>query len=207
VYLQQKNLNKILNRIPVIGILIFMILYIYSSKLYPGGSQADLNSEGFDWFNNYWCNLTNEKGMNGQQNPARPFAISAMIILCTSLMIFFIQFANVYAENYFWKQIIKLGGILSMLFAILIFTKHHDLMTIISSFFGLFVVVGIIKEIYRSQLSNYKISGVICLFLLGLNNYIYYSGQFIEWLPLLQKITFGVVLIWIIGLSYKLETV
>ena len=196
---------QIANLIPVIGIVIFVGLYIFSSTLYPGGSQANLNSEGFDWVNNYWCNLMNEKGMNGQPNPAKPYSIIAMIILCLSLMFFFIQFAQIYSKSKIWKRIIKTSGIISMSFAILIFTKYHDLMTTLSSIFGLFVVIGIIREVYKSKLSTYKITGVICILILGLNNYIYYTQQFIEVLPLLQKITFAIVLLWIIGLNFEIN--
>ena len=196
---------QIAKLIPIIGIVTFISLYIFSSTLYPGGSQADLNSEGFDWVNNYWCNLMNEKGMNGQPNPAMPYSILATVILCLCLMFFFNQFAQAYSKSKIWKRIIKTSGIISMSFAILIFTKYHDLMTILSSLFGLFVVIGIIIELYKSELTLYKISGVVCILILGLNNYIYYSQQFIETLPLLQKITFSIVLLWIIGLNYEMN--
>lgn len=201
----KRRKSKIINKIPSLGILFFILLFFYSTTLYPGGSQANLNSEGFDWVNNFWCNLMNEKGINGQPNPARPYSIFAMTYLCLSLMIFFIRFSEVFSKNKRWSQIIKIGGILSMVSAIFISTKYHDLMTIISSSFGLFVVIGIIKEIYQSDLSIYKITGVVCLVLLGVNNYIYYSNNFIIWLPLIQKFTFIIVLAWIVGLNYRIE--
>ncbi len=197
--------QKILYLIPPLGIMLFIGLYVYSSTLYPGGSQADSYSPGFDWINNYWCNLMNKEGMNGITNPARPFAILAMVILCFSLTIFFIQFARNYARTPFWKRMIFINGILSMLFAVLIFTRFHDVMTIISSCFGLFVVIGIIWELYKGQLTVYKISGLCCILLLIANNFIYYSGNFIEGLPLLQKITFAIVLLWIVGLNRELS--
>lgn len=196
---------QISNYIPFIGIIIFIGLYIFSSTLYPGGSQANINSIGFDWVNNYWCNLMNDRGINGQQNPAKPFSIFALIVLCLSLMVFFIQFAKTYSKSRLWQQIIMVCGILSMSTATLIFTKYHDLMTSLSTFFGLFVVIGIIREINKSDLIGYKISGVICMILLGLNNYIYYTNQLIEVLPLLQKVTSIIVLIWIIGLNFKMN--
>lgn len=203
--LQTKNkLRNLIRILPTIGILIFVGLYIYSSLLYPGGSQADLNTIGFDWINNYWCNLLNEKAMNGQINPSRPFAISAMIILCLSLMLFFIQFSRKLVTNRFWKITIQISGVMSMLFAILIFTEYHDLMTTLSSIFGVFVVIGIIWEVYKSKMYVFKWSGILCIVLLTANNYIYYSEQRIEYLPLIQKITFVVVLIWIVGLNFKL---
>ncbi|MEE9440148.1 MAG: hypothetical protein V3V14_14175 [Saprospiraceae bacterium] len=198
------NAKVIKDRIPIFGILIFFILYLYSTTIYSGGSQLDLNSEGYDWINNYWCNLMNDKGMNGKTNPARPFSISAMIILCLSLMSFFIQFANTFSKSKFWSRLIIFNGILSMSFAIFIFTDYHDLMTVLSSIFGLFVVIGIIREIYISNLYIYKYTGLGCILLLGINNYIYYTKHFIEILPFLQKVTFLTVLIWIIGLNSKL---
>ena len=100
----------------------FVGLYVFAASLYPGGSQANMNSVGFDWFNNYWCNLMNEKAMNGLENPARPIAITAMIILCASLLLFFIQFAKHYVKNRTWKMIIQILGTLSMISAALIFT-------------------------------------------------------------------------------------
>lgn len=189
---------------PILGIVSFIGLYVFSSTLYPGGSQADLNSEGFNWIHNYWCNLMNEKAMNGQWNPARPYSVMGMVTLCVSLMIFFIQFANTFSKNKLWRQLIKVNGVLSMTFGILISTKHHDVMTMISSVFGLIVVIGIIREIYQSELSFYKISGVLCILLLGVNNYIYYSQHHIQTLPLIQKITFVIIIIWIVGLNYEL---
>lgn len=197
-------LNHFLSILPSIGILAFVGLYIYSSTLYPGGSQVDLTSQGFDWVNNYWCNLMNEKGMNGLTNPARPFAILAMALLCGSLTLFFIQFAKAFASNIISQRIISICGILSMGFAVFMFTSYHDLMTIISSIFGLAVVIVVIIEIYRSDLRLYKYTGMLCIMLLALNNYIYYSEQFIHFLPILQKLSFAVVLAWIIGLNLEI---
>lgn len=189
----------------IIGILVFILLYVYSSTLYPGGSHVNLNSEGFDWVNNYWCNLTSKAGMNGQINKARPFAISGMIILCLSLTSFFIQFARIYIKSKIWSFLVKVCGTMSMLMAALTFTDYHDLMTILSSVFGIVVVVGIIKEIYKSRLVKYKMFGIVCLTLIGMNNYVYYSQVFLTFLPLLQKVTFALVLAWVMGLSVEMN--
>lgn len=200
---RKSSRRNIITIIPTIGIISFVGLYIFSSTLYPGGTQVDLSSVGFDWVNNYWCNLMSASGMNGLPNRARPYSILATIILCISLMVFFVQFAEEYSKNIFWKRTIELSGIISMTFATFVFTRHHDMMIIVASGFGLVTVVGIIREIYLSKLRNYKMSGIFCIFLLGINNYIYYSKYLIEALPLLQKFTFVVVLTWIVGLNFK----
>lgn len=197
--------SLIVNNIPTLGILCFVLLYLYATTLYPGGSQANANAEGFDWVHNYWCNLMNEKARNGLVNPAQPFSVLALFILCLSLMVFFIQFAEFFTENKRWKRILQFSGVSSMLCGMFLFTSLHDLMTLLSSFFGLFVIIGIIKTVYKSALSHYKRTGIVCILLLGLNNCIYYTSQWIEWLPLLQKITFLLVLSWVLGLNHQLR--
>lgn len=197
--------SKFLEWFPTLGIFLFAVLYFYASSLYPGGSQANMNSVGFDWINNYWCDLMNENGMNESPNPASPIAVTAMVILCLGLMTFFIRFGRKFATNRIWKYIIQICGTISMIFAILIFTRYHSIMIALSSIFGLFVLVGIIKEVYSSDLTALKIGGLICILLLVLNNYIYYSRQWVDILPLLQKVTFAIVLLWILGLNFKLN--
>ena len=208
VYLTVRKASRTTNYtayIPTIGILIFFGLFIYASTLYPGGSQANLDYIAYDWANNYWCNLMNEFAMNEQPNPARPVAIIAMVILCSSIMFFFIQFSQKVAETSFWRNSIKWGGILSMLTAMFMFSQFHDLMTIISSILGVLAVIGIIWHVYKSGWTLFKITGGLCIILLGVNNYIYYSEAYIEYLPIVQKITFLVVLMWIAGLNITLN--
>lgn len=202
-------MNKInasfISYFPITGILLFWGLYFYAATLYPGGSQAEVNSIGYDWVHNYWCNLLSINATNGQPNPARPVAISATIILCLSLLFFFVQFANKVVQPKTWQKAILFGGSFSMLFAVFIFTEYHDLMTTLSSVFGIFAVLGVIRALYKSDLKFYKITGVFCIVLLGLNNFIYYTEIGIFYLPLLQKITLGIVLTWVGGLSLKMQ--
>ncbi len=203
--LNRTNQSLILNRIPPIGILCFGLLYAFASTLYPGGSQADVNSVGFDWVNNYWCNMMNESADNGEPNPARRLAIFSMVLLCSSLGVFFYQFAEYLTTHHRWKMIIKIAGILSMVSAAFMFTQFHDVLTIISSFFGLFVLIGILLEIFRRGLLKNKLIGLLCLILLGMNNYIYYTEFYIKHLPLIQKITFIIVLLWIVALNFEVR--
>lgn len=187
--------------LPSIGILLFAILYIFAASLYPGGSQADAHHVGFDWVHNYWCNLLNVYALNGAINPARPFAILAMAILCFGLASFFYQFPRYYSINKKWDATIQISGILSMLFAVLLFTDWHDGITTLSSFFGLFTLLGIVVGLLRHSLKKYIWTGSFCILLLAANNYIYYSGDYLYFLPVLQKITFGLVLFWVVWLN------
>lgn len=190
---------------PTLGILIFIGLYIYSTTLYPGGSQADINSVGFDWRHNFWCNLMSEDAMNGSENPASPVALLGMVILCSSMTLFFFLFANYFEENRTWKMTIKIAGAIAMLSAVFIFTKYHDIMTTVLSICGVVGIIGIIRALHKNNLTFFKVSGIICMALVGINNLFYYSENLIKYLPTIQKVGFILILAWTVGLNFKMK--
>ena len=201
-----KLVKDFIRLLPTFGILVFVGFYIYATTLYPGGSQADLNSVGFNWQHNFWCNLMSKTAMNGTENPASPVALTGMVILCTSMAIFFFQFANVFVTDKVWKIIIKISGALAMLAAVFIFTMYHDVMTTVLSICGVLVIVGIIRALHKNNMTFFKISGIICMTLVVLNNYFYYQENLIKYLPIVQKIGFVLILSWTIGLNFKMKT-
>ena len=199
--IKAKSLFRLL---PTIGILIFIGLYVYAATLYPGGSQADINSVGFSWRHNLWCNLMSETSLNGQENPASPVALLGMVILCTSMTIFFFYFSNYFVKNRIWKRTIKIAGTLAMGSAVFIFTEYHDIMTTILSIAGVIGIIGIIRALHKNRLTFFKVSGVICMAIVGVNNLFYYNENFIDYLPIIQKLGFILILSWTIGLNFKM---
>lgn len=200
------NKKDFLTLLPSFGILTFIGLYIYSASLYPGGSQADINSIGFDWFNNYWCNLMSANGMNGIENPARPVALFAMVILCSSMTLFFFKFAKYFVKNRNWKRTIKIAGTLAMLSAVFIFTKFHDVMTTILSICGVIGIIGIIRALHINKMTFFKISGIISMTLVGIINLFYYNENLIKYLPIVQVAAFILILAWTVALNLKMTS-
>jgi len=201
------NAKALFSLLPTLGILTFIGLYIYSTTLYPGGSQADPNSIGFDWSNNYWCNLMSEDAMNGRENPASPVALMGMVILCSSMTLFFFQFANYFEKNRIWKMTIKIAGAFAMLSAVFVFTQYHDYMTSLLSISGVVVIIGIIRALHKNSMTFFQISGIICMALVGINNLFYYNEDLIKYLPVVQKVGFILILSWTIGLNLKMQEV
>ncbi|MGI9552933.1 MAG: hypothetical protein ACR2MT_17135 [Aurantibacter sp.] len=196
---------KALRLLPTLGILTFIGIYVYAATLYPGGSQADINSVGYDWRNNFWCNLMSEDAMNGLENPASPVALLGIVILCSSMTLFFFHFANYFEKNRIWKITIKIAGALGMGAAVFIFTKYHDIMTAISSICGVVVIIGIIRALHKNNLTFFKVGGMICVALLGIVNLFYYNENLINYLPIVQKVGFILILSWIVGLNLKMK--
>ena len=200
-----KILKGVFKFLPTIGILVFITIYIYASRLYPGGSIADINSIGFDWRNNHWCNLMRETGLNGIHNQARPVAIAGITLLCISMILFFIQFANYFEKGRNWKIAIKISGGMAMLSATFIFTEYHDVMTTILSICGLVVIIGMIRALHINQLTFFKVMGIFCMLIIGLNNFFYYNEDLIQYSPLIQKAAFILILSWTVGLNLKMK--
>jgi hypothetical protein len=190
---------------PVFGIALFVILYFIATLFYPGGSQIDTNSSGFSCTHNYWCNLLNEKAINGQINDAQPIALTAMFILCTALTIFWLQFPKYLQIGNYQKLFIQISGTLAMIISLLLFTSiDHDLITNMASAFGLIATTGTLMGLYKNRWKPLFYFGLFNVGLIGANNFLYYNKNLILYLPLVQKITFMNFLIWICVMVIKM---
>lgn len=188
--------------IPTVGIAIFSILYYYSSLHYPGGSQASVDTAGFDWMHNYFCDLMDDTALNGADNPAFPISMAATLILTFSLAVFSYYFPVFIPSNRFWNRATRISGMASMFLAIWIFTDFHDVAVIAGSIFGLIAVIGFMKGISKNKLNRHLWMAILCFVLIVLNNVLYY-GNMLYGVPLLQKISFAVILLWIVGLNLE----
>jgi len=181
---------------PLFGILIFIFLYFVATLYYPGGSNVDKTTPGFDWLNNYWCDLTGQLAKNGEINSARPIALIAMLILCSSLWVFWYYLPRLFSANKF-NSIIRYTGITSMTVAIFLFTSLHDVVINIAGTFGIAALTGVFIGLYKNKLTKLFGFGVLCLGLMLFNYFIYQTNFLIPLLPLIQKTTFFLFLLWI----------
>lgn len=210
-FLIQKKLYNTINRknnswllLPFFGILLYMLLYVVATFLYPGGNQVDKTFKGFSWAQNYWCNLLNEIAMNGEPNSARPVALAAMVILCFSLAFFWYIFSLKAGFNKRGKIIIGLSGCIAMVFTIFLFTGYHDLIINVATCFSLIAIAGTFKGLQILRWKKLLWFGIFNLSLIVVNNILYYNEGLIMYLPVVQKITFLFFLIWFCLVDFNL---
>ena len=146
------------------GIIISTTLLVVSTRYYPGGSQYDKNSIGYDWKNNYLSNLFGEKAVNGSDNASRLWAISGMLFLCVSFALFFIEFSKKISSKGAAK-IIRYFGVGAMTFAFLAVTPFHDTMITIASTLALISMFYITVFVFKSKLHFFKILCTLFAFL------------------------------------------
>lgn len=136
-----------------------------------------------------------------------PMALGAMLMLCFSLALFFYRFPKYFPLSSFWNRTIRVCGILSMVCTMLVASPLHNIMIGIASLLGLFALLGIIYGVIHYKMRVFTLIAILCLLLIGFSNYSYYSRDYVYWLPLVQKITFAVVLIWLLFLNLEFRKV
>jgi hypothetical protein len=191
-------MKYVINYSTQIGIGIFLALYILASLFYPGGSNFDTHAKGFSWLHNYYCDLLSTYAKNEQINIAQPIAIGAMFVLCISLMHFWYLIPIRLKTNTKLGRIIRVSGIVSMLFCMLLFTNmDHDMVTNFGSFFGVVALIATMFVIFKNKRYTLFYFGCFIILLVGINNILYYSIDAIQYLPVIQKITFVAFLVWV----------
>ncbi|WP_153797680.1 hypothetical protein [Foetidibacter luteolus] len=190
--------------LPVIGTAFFLLLYIVAAWLYPGGSQAYRYAEGFSWAHNYWCNLLNEVAINGRVNPARPVAMAGMAVLAITLSSFWILFPVKAKAGRAITWVISTTGTLSIASTLFLSTSWHNTVTNIAGGLGVVALTGTLITLYKLRWVNLFWWGIVNLLLVGLNNYLYYHEAYIKALPVVQKITFLLFLLWFCVISLRL---
>lgn len=178
-----------------------VILFYLSTLHYPGGSNWNKNTIGFDWRYNYITNLFNPIAVNGESNGSVPWAIAAMFILCTGFALFFIETSQKIATPSS-SRIIKWGGTLSMLFAFLAVTPWHDLMVTISNVLVMLSLFYITVHLFRSKLYMIGLLSAACLGAIYAGSTMYYTQLWLDWLPVAQKTVFTLKIILILSMTW-----
>jgi hypothetical protein len=194
--LKTQQANTKLFLLPIAGFCLFIILYFIAATLYPGGSEVNRLAKGFSWKHNYWCDLLETHAGNGELNTARQIAIIAMAVLCLSLGLFWYFVPRLFTFKTFTNRIIQCTGILSMAVLVLLQADFHDIIINMAGLSGIIAITGTLIGLYKNHSYMLFLFGLICLFLFFLNNYIYYSKQLIWHLPVIQKISFFLFLLW-----------
>jgi hypothetical protein len=183
------------------GIIISLSLLAVATRYYPGGSQFDKNTVGYIFTKNYLCNLFGETAVNGLPSASRPWAIAGMLVFCATCALFFIEFSKKIPQKRA-STIIKYFGAGAMLFAFFAVTPLHDIVITIGGTMALISMFYITVFILKSKLHLLKILSVICLLGFYTCNYSYYTSSYLEFLPVLQKVMMGLVVVWVLWLHY-----
>lgn len=186
----------------LIGISIGTFLLIVATFFYPGGAYENVDSEGYDWANNYISNLLRPLAVNGEVNTARPFSIIGIFFLTSGFGIFFVNFAN-RIKIRSASLVIKYLGILATISGfITVIPSMHDIMVTLSSILTLLIFFYITVLVIKSKLILMKIMSIVFLLTFYIGAYMYFARFQVEYMPIMQKVIFLMKIIWILSLEY-----
>ncbi|RYY39984.1 MAG: hypothetical protein EOO08_07975 [Chitinophagaceae bacterium] len=201
----QRRNTAFIPLLPVAGIVLYVVLYVWATLRYPGGHAADRTAKGFSWRYNYWCNLLNEQALNGEPNTARPFAFGAMFVLALSMAAFWFIFPRHAGLSTPFKWATQWGGLLAMLLGLFIFTGYHDLLLNLAGLCGLIALIGTMAGLRKLRWRRLYFYGWVTIILIVVNNVYYYYPPLTPGLAVVQKLTFAWFLCWIAGISISLR--
>ena len=182
--------------LPLVGMVMFILLYAIAAKHYPGGSWADPGQTGFSFWNNYLCDLLDTHTVTGVLNPARVYARIALLVLCTSLMLLWHGLPKLFKHQNHNLKIMQWAGVLSFGVTLLLGSESHDTITRIAGFIGVIALILLFVNFYRVRYYALLGFGLFCLTIFFLNYYIYETGILIHLLPFIQKVTFLSFILW-----------
>ena len=204
--INQPKYNNLFSSLIWIGLIGFVMLFLLASSYYPGGSNNDPNSLGYDWSKNYWSELLGYNAKNGHRNPSRPFGIGGAIAFAFSMSVFWIYIPLKLELNQLAKRSIQWFGLLAMVCSVLIFGQSHDVFITLSVTFGSIAFLMMLVGLWQSKQLVLFWWCCLCLILILLNTFIYMSGWWIDTLPVLQKITFACGICWTAYTTLVLNT-
>jgi len=185
--------------IPVLGIISYFILFIYSASKYPGGSRIHPEFVGFDWTHNYWCDLMSKKSYNGLVNLSRPSAVLAWIIACLSILFIFLKAVNQFYPFGKWNTIFKTTSFITVIIGILSFTDYHDVVVMVCFPFGAITAIGLTAGLLKSSMTIFKHTVWLCLLFLSVSFFLYFTNIGLQYLGVLQKLTLIITMSWLLG--------
>ncbi|TAE49792.1 MAG: hypothetical protein EAZ89_13565 [Bacteroidetes bacterium] len=184
----------------VICLVISAILMVIATSMYPGGSLADKNSIGFDWSKNFFSNLFAAKAVNGLENPSNIWAILGVAFHSVGYGLFFINMSKKIPDRHA-AIVLKLIGFANILFNVLVTTRLHDIMVIVSGSLTLVGLFYITIFIQKTKLHVFKVCCIMCMLTIYYTFYLYGAG---DWglLAVMQKISLISSMLLVLGLEY-----
>ncbi len=186
----------------LIGVILALIFLLVSTFFYPGGSQHDEMSVGFDWRHNYLSNLLNPVAVNGHENGARPWAIGGVLFLCAVAALVFVRLAAKIPQKSA-ANIIRYAGVGAMLSALLAATPLHDLAVGISGTLLMLTLFYATVFIFKTKLHWLKALSVLYLVTLYGTAFIYYFSTGLAYLPVVQKLNLFLAIAWLLAVEYS----
>lgn len=174
------------------GVLVSIICLVVAAAGYPGG---------YDWFGQSISSLFQPLASDGSHNSSRLLAALAVMLFCSSIAVLFDAIAKK-GPSRVHRKTIQAAGIGSMVYAALVVTPMHDTLVGVALVFFVAAIFTILHWLYLQRRYRMLAAGLVCLALTIGNASMYYGEVLYGFLPIVQKVSLILWVVWLFGL-YK----
>lgn len=178
---------------PLLGVSLSVAILIVAAGHYPGG---------YDWFHQSVSSLFQPATPDGEANDARRLACLGIIGFCMSMGIVFATVAK-RGPTRFHRKTVQVAGIGSMVYAALTVTPMHDVLVGAALLFFLTAVLTIVHGLYLNRRFGMLGLGIASLALVLGNAAMYYGEWLYGFLPVVQKASLGMWVVWLFALYFS----
>ncbi len=188
--------NRFILTLPLIGMGVFILLYLVAALMYPGGSWKFPQAEDFSFWNNYLCDLLDHYAINGELNHGRYPARIALGFLVSALLLLWFYLPGFLPNRNLNQKVMWFSGLLALITTFFLSTGTHDITVRVAGSLGTLAFLSLFIELLRMGHIRLFVTGILCLVIFLINYYIYETGTYIKALPIIQKITFAAFICW-----------
>ena len=172
---------------PIVGVVAAFALLVVATILYAGDVH---------WTRVTVSLLCAPSLPDGAPNSGRALPIVALLLLCASMSWVF-ELISRAADTRRQQKTIQIGGIGSMVYALLTATPMHDLMVNIALAFFLVAIVTIVYMLCRRNRFMLAFAGSACILVKLSSVSLYYTNSYPEIWGMLQKLSFILTTAWL----------
>lgn len=189
---------KYLPYFPIFGMGLYVLVFTFAAAAYPGGSINQPHASAYSFYHNFLCDAMNPITQSGSINNARFVAIISHLILSFTMISFFYILPKIFLVKNRNTKLIAFFGISTMTVFIFMYTEYHDLIVTITGVLGTIALIPFFIELHNYKNKGLKQLAYLCYALSVIVFFIFETKIGFYYLPILQKITFGMDAWWVI---------
>ncbi len=187
--------------IPIVGMALYLVVFVLSAMDYPGGSENVPSAIGYSFFHNFLCDVMDPITLGGVLNPARALATVSHLILSVTMIAFFYLLPEIFSWSNRNTTIMRFMGMLTMTVFVFMYTPFHDEIVTATGVLGTVALVPFFIEMRKYPNGLLKTLAYTCFALSIIVFFIFETRMGYYYLPFLQKITFFFDAWWVIWVS------
>ncbi|MEQ8302978.1 MAG: hypothetical protein RIB47_06275 [Cyclobacteriaceae bacterium] len=187
--------------LPIVGMLLYVLVFTAAALSYPGGSLNEPASVEYSFFHNFLCDVMDPITKSGAENNARSMAVISHLILSFTMISFFFVLPEIFHQKNRNTQLVRIFGMLTMTVFIFMYTPYHDQIVTATGVLGTIALIPFFLELRQYEGKSLKQLAFTCYALSVVVFFIFETKYGFYYLPFLQKITFVLDAWWVIWVS------